>query len=128
MFFITLMMVLSSNGNHFISNILYTNLGCTFLMSIYIIVGYFYHNTFYRQLNELVKSDRVEVLAAIPKPQTYEQKLYMHLIKKLHMKHLEALEKLHDEKKDHQDFIMSWIHEVKLPITASRLLIKNSTG
>ncbi len=29
-------------------------------------------------------------------------------------------------KKEHQDFIMSWIHEVKLPITASFMLMRNS--
>ncbi|WP_207654943.1 sensor histidine kinase [Clostridium thermopalmarium] len=34
---------------------------------------------------------------------------------------------MHNERKDYQDFIISWIHEVKLPITASRMLMKNST-
>lgn len=128
MIFVTLMMTLSLSREQLFGIILYTNIGCAFLASLYIIIGYFYHNSFYKQLNELIKSDEKEVLAATPKPQNYEQELYMKLLKKLHVTQLKELEKLYDEKKDHQDFIMSWIHEVKLPITASRLLMKNSTG
>ncbi len=32
------------------------------------------------------------------------------------------------KKMDHQDFITSWIHEVKVPIAAGRLLMENSNG
>jgi len=128
MLFITLMMMVSSDRDQLISNILYTNLGCIFLATIYIITGYFYHNSFYKQLNELIKSDEKEILEATPKPQNYEQELYMKLLKKVHNNYMDDIEKLHNEKKEHQDFIMSWIHEVKLPITASLLLMRNSAG
>ncbi|KAB3530288.1 HAMP domain-containing histidine kinase, partial [Alkaliphilus pronyensis] len=128
MLFITLMMIVSTNREQLVSNILYTNLGCTFLASIYIVIGYFYHNSFYKQLNELIKSDEKEILEAAPKPQNYEQELHMQLLKKVHSNYMDDIEKLHNEKKEHQDFIMSWIHEVKLPITASLMLMKNSSG
>ena len=32
---------------------------------------------------------------------------------------------LHEEKKEYHDFIMSWIHEVKIPIAASQLLMRS---
>ena len=40
----------------------------------------------------------------------------------------DQLQKLYNEKMDHQDFITSWIHEVKVPIAAGRLLMENSNG
>lgn len=128
MLFVSLMMIVSTNGNNLVSNILYTHLGCAILGTIYIIIGYFYHNTFYHQLNEITKSHKEELLAAIPKSQNHEQELYILLLKKLQNNYLYELQALHNEKKDYQDFIMSWVHEVKLPITASHLLMKNSTG
>src|SRR5690625_8021207 len=42
--------------------------------------------------------------------------------------HGDQLQKLYNEKRDHQDFITSWIHEVKVPIAAGRLLMENSNG
>ncbi len=50
------------------------------------------------------------------------------MIKIVRDNHSKQLQKLIHEKVDHQDFIMSWVHEVKLPIAASNLLIENSTG
>lgn len=126
MSFVTLMMMVSSNKEQLVGNIIYTNLGCIFLASIYIITGYFYHNSFYKQLNELINSDEKEILEAAPQPQNYEQELYMELLKKVHSSYMDDIEKLYNEKKEHQDFIMSWIHEVKLPITASFMLMRNS--
>lgn len=82
MSFVTLMMMVSSNKEQLVGNIIYTNLGCIFLASIYIITGYFYHNSFYKQLNELINSDEKEILEAVPQPQNYEQELYMELLKK----------------------------------------------
>lgn len=82
MSFVTLMMMVSSNKEQLVGNIIYTNLGCIFLASIYIITGYFYHNSFYKQLNELINSDEKEILEAAPQPQNYEQELYMELLKK----------------------------------------------
>ncbi|OSX89737.1 Phosphate regulon sensor protein PhoR (SphS) [Bacillus mycoides] len=61
-------------------------------------------------------------------PQNYEQALYVKMIKIVRDNHSKQLQKLIHEKVDHQDFIMSWVHEVKLPIAASNLLIENSTG
>jgi signal transduction histidine kinase len=39
---------------------------------------------------------------------------------------VKQIQKSIDEKRDQQEFILSWIHEVKLPIAASRLLMENS--
>lgn len=128
MVFVSLIMISSVNQHHAFNNILYTNLGCFFFAAMYLIIGYYYRRTFYRELNELIENDQEEVIAAMPEPQNAGQKLYLELIKKIYRDHFIQLQKLHNEKRDHQDFIMSWIHEVKLPIAASRLLMDNSMG
>lgn len=128
MLFVTIMMSVSSNKEQLASNIIYTNLGCILLSSIYIIAGYVYHNSFYKQLDELIKSPEKEILEAAPQPQNYNQELYMKLLKKVHNDYRNDIKMLHNEKKEHQDFIMSWVHEVKLPITASLMLMTNSRG
>ncbi|MBJ7995898.1 sensor histidine kinase [Bacillus mycoides] len=128
MLFVTLMLILNDNQNLAIRNILYTHILCFFLVSLYIIIGYYYRRSFYIELNDLIESNKDEFLAAIPEPQNYEQALYVQMIKKVNDNHSKHLQQLIHEKIDHQDFIMSWIHEVKLPIAASSLLMENSTG
>src|SRR5699024_11947574 len=54
--------------------------------------------------------------------------IYLELLKKVNGMHGDQLQKLYNEKRDHQDFITSWIHEVKVPIAAGRLLMENSNG
>lgn len=126
--FVTLMMFVTSDGDNQISNILYTNLGCTILAAIYLIGGYFYRNDFYKQLKGLTKIDHQRTFNLVfPKPQNHAQKFFITGFEKLQKEYMKELEHLHNERKDYQDFIMSWIHEVKLPITASRMLMKNST-
>jgi signal transduction histidine kinase len=128
MLFVSIIMFVSVNQQHAINNLLYTNLTCLFFVSIYLIVGYYYRSSYYRKLKELIANTQDDIATAMPEPQNYEQALSMDLLKKLYSEHSKQLQKLYDEKRDHQDFIMSWIHEVKLPIASSRLLMEHSTG
>ncbi len=117
MSFVSLVMFFGSQHN-----ILYTNFGCFCFIVTYLIIGYYQRNNFYKKLCETVD------FSVLPNPQTNEQTIYYTLLKKLHDEHLEQLQIFYDEKSEHQDFIMSWIHEIKLPISASRLLIENSNS
>ncbi|MDP4097133.1 sensor histidine kinase [Paenibacillus sp. P96] len=126
--FVTLMIAVCSSPDMLVDNIVYTNLGCALLAAAYIIIGYFYRNAFYHELQDMLHMKQQDMLAVLPQPKDPEQKLYLQLLKAVLAMQLKELEQLHADKKDHQDFIMSWIHEVKLPITASRLLISNSSG
>ncbi|QYR19103.1 sensor histidine kinase [Paenibacillus sp. sptzw28] len=128
MLFVSLIMLISASRQHAANNILYTNVGCFFIAAVYLMSGYYYRRTFYRELNDIIESGSAEIAAALPAAQNYQQAQYLELLKKLNDAHSMQLQQLHNEKRDHQDFIMSWIHEVKLPIAASRLLLENSTG
>ncbi|QGQ98877.1 sensor histidine kinase [Paenibacillus psychroresistens] len=128
MLFVSLIMLVSVNHQHAINNLLYTNITCLFFVCCYLTAGYYYRNSYYDKLKKLIANTHEDTATALPEPQNYEQALYIDLLKKLHSEHSNRLQKLHAEKRDHQDFIMSWIHEVKLPIASSRLLMEHSTG
>lgn len=128
MLFVSLIMFVSGNREHAIGNVLYMNAGCLFFAAAYIVTGFYYRRTFYQELDALIGRHIEGRATALPEPQNAGQAMYLELLKKLHLDHAAQLHKLVQEKRDHQDFIMSWIHEVKLPIAASRLLMNNSTG
>ncbi|MFJ7737692.1 sensor histidine kinase [Lysinibacillus sp. NPDC097287] len=128
MLFVSLIMIVNDDWELASQNLLYTHIFCFFFVSLYVIIGYYYRRSFYLQLQNLIDSKQEDFHIAMPEPQSYEQALYIQLIQKVHAHHAEQLQKLVLEKRDHQDFIMSWIHEVKLPIAASHLVMENSAG
>lgn len=128
MSFVSLIMMVSANQQNVANNLLYTNVSCFLFASLYIIIGYYYRRKFYHELSDLIENGQEDVLSLLPEAQNNEQKLFLNLYKEILEGNRNQLQKLNDEKRDQQDFIMSWIHEVKLPIAASRLLIENSEG
>ncbi|MBK5429723.1 sensor histidine kinase [Bacillus sp. TH25] len=128
MLFVSLIMVVNDSRNLVIQNLLYTHVMCLLSVSLYITIGYYYRRSFYVEINDLIKNPHKDLPVEMLKPQNYEQALYVKMIKGVHDNHCKQLQKLIEEKVDHQDFIMSWIHEVKIPIAAGSLLIENSTG
>jgi signal transduction histidine kinase len=128
MLFISLMIITSINPQHVMDNIAYINLICLFFVVLYILIGYVYRKSYYQKWHELIRMNQEQILEAAPESQNNQQQIYFELLKKLNQYYVSQLQTLYDEKKDHQEFIMSWIHEVKLPITASRLLMENKNG
>ncbi|WP_029192858.1 sensor histidine kinase [Paenibacillus harenae] len=125
MIFISLMIAAISRDND-APNIVYVNIGGLFISAVYLAADYFRMYASLKTLRELSEDRGIESAALIPKVKSHEQELYYRFIKKLYHEHTKEVEKLFDEKLDYKDFIMAWIHEVKTPITAARLLIQNT--
>ena len=126
--FISIIMTLSFNPALVSGNLLYIHIVCFALVAAYLLIGYYYRRSYYRKLQQLIHLDREDWPVVAPEPQNLQQRLYLELFTKLHRQHERDLRKLNEEKIDHQEFILSWIHEVKSPIAPSRLLMENSTG
>lgn len=124
MFIVSLFMIIQQSLR--IPDILYINVLCGSIAITYIVTGFYYHKEFYQHLTSVTKCNHQDLLAILPKAQTYEQQLFIKLFHKVYKKHLEQLNKLHHDREDYQDFITTWIHEVKVPIAASRLLIESN--
>jgi len=128
MLFISLILLVSVEPKDVWSNIVYINISCLFLAILYIMIGYFYHMNFYKKIEGLINSSQEDALTLLPDAQNHEQKLYLDLFEKIMNVQHKQLQSLYDQKKDHEEYIMSWVHEIKLPITSSRLLIENFEG
>lgn len=126
MAFVSLIMLISHQG--MIDVILYTNVTCLVFASLYIGIGYVYRRKFYQELIVLIENGQEDIMTLLPKAQNAQQELFLELFKKILKDYSHQLQSLYDEKRDQQEFIISWIHEVKLPIAGSRLLMENSAG
>lgn len=121
-----MVMLFSENDQYNLSNVLYINISCVIFVCLYITIGYFYRKAFFKGLVETIENAEEQFAILFPEVQTNQQKRFLELLKKIHQDNRNQLQHLNDEKKDQQEFILSWIHEVKLPIAASRLLMENS--
>ena len=121
-----MVMLFSENNQYNLSNVLYINISCVIFVCLYITIGYFYRKAFFKGLVETIENAEEQFAILFPEVQTNQQKRFLELLKKIHQDNRNQLQHLNDEKKDQQEFILSWIHEVKLPIAASRLLMENS--
>lgn len=121
-----MVMLFSENDQNNLSNVLYINISCLIFVCLYITIGYFYRKAFFKGLVETIENAEEQFAILFPEVQTNQQKRFLELLKKIHQDNRNQLQHLNDEKKDQQEFILSWIHEVKLPIAASRLLMENS--
>lgn len=126
MSFVSLVLFLSTAELNMMNNILYINISGLLFLIFYLVFGFFNQRKFYQEMKSLAESEQERILGGLPKAQTYEQKLYLDVVKNNNMNYMQKMEKLHDEKREQQEFVMSWIHEVKLPIAASRLIIEKS--
>ena len=111
-----------------INNIMYTLFVSCFLAAVYLVCGYFYHRPFYRDLADRFNAGQPNASDWWPEPRTSSQAFIVDAFRALQKEHLEELDKLQQQIKDHQDFILSWIHEVKIPISAGRLLLDRGTS
>lgn len=82
---------------------------------------YFAH--LFTLLEELDQSYLIsEVMESSPR---LEDRLYREIIRHSNRSVIERIHSLEDSQRDYKEYIEQWIHEVKLPLTAARLLCEN---
>ena len=126
MIFISLVIYLDDSLKINTNNIIYLNTVSSIFFIIYLIVRYLYVKNYFKTLNDIVKDNDEELLSRLPKPKSYEQKLFHELLSRVHENQTEKIQKLYENKKDNEEFITSWVHQIKTPVSVSRLLIENS--
>ncbi|MBO9604719.1 MAG: sensor histidine kinase [Paenibacillaceae bacterium] len=128
MAFVSLVMLAGAESPHAADNVLYANAGGLLAAAAYVAIGYWYRSGYYRELERMIGGAADAAEADPPAPQTAAQRLQLALADKLRREHDAKLFRLAQERREQQDYILSWIHEIKLPIAASRLLIDNIGG
>lgn len=126
MIFISAVAYLDEFGGVSIENILYINFTSGVLFTFYILFEYAVKRRYYNQINDIINNNQEDIVNRIPEPRTHEEELFNELINAMHNRQSEKLEKLYEEKRENQEFITMWVHEVKTPISVIRLLIENN--
>lgn len=105
------------------SNIKYMIFVMTFLLVIFICIDYNIKKKYIKKLILDFKSeDKTPIL---PKPMEYKDEVYGEVIENLYEAYNEKLKVLEKEFEDNNEFVATWIHEIKTPIATSKLLLES---
>ena len=83
-----------------------------------------------RRLNRLVKmaeglEEKYLLSEMLPEPEHAEEQVYFQLLKMASKSMLEQIGEVERERLEYKEYIEQWIHEIKTPITAMKLLCEN---
>ena len=127
--FITISLYIDPNKSITINNLIYINIVAFSFTFMYQVYKYVSIRKYYSELKVIVNNYAQDISNTLPEPNNYEQKIYIELLKKkMYEEQNEKIYKLHLDKKENQEFITSWVHEIKVPIAASRLIMENNLG
>ncbi|WLC65752.1 sensor histidine kinase [Clostridium tagluense] len=109
-----------------IENISYINIVGFIMFILYLIFEYIKNKRYYDVIKYIIEDQEENIINSLPKSLNYEQKLYGELLMKVNEEFNLKINELYEAKKENVDFINSWVHEIKTPISACRLVIENS--
>lgn len=109
------------------SNVIYLDVLSLFLLAIYLVYDYRKYNMIYKQLKLKLEQQHFEPFD-LESMDAHLQKAFFQLFNDFHKMMDESKEILEASNEEYYDFITSWVHAVKIPIAASRLLIESDGG
>ncbi|RKD22179.1 hypothetical protein SAMN02745883_00910 [Caminicella sporogenes DSM 14501] len=126
--FISLVIYLDVTIKVRLDNILYINFVSIVLFLFYLIGEYLLYKRYYEDINYIIKNRKENIINCLPNFGTYIHSLYNKLLISIYEQQNKKIEKLCEEKRENLEFITSWVHEIKIPISVSRLIIENSAA
>lgn len=70
--------------------------------------------------------ERYLIPEIMPPPQSAEEQVFFQLMKLAEKSMLEKIGEVQRERKEYREYVEQWVHEVKTPITAAKLLCENN--
>lgn len=126
MILISLVIYLDGSVKVSAGNIFYINLVSFIFYIIYLVTSYIYYRGYYKRLTDIIENESLEIINRLPKPKSYEQILFNEVLSSLNNELSSKIQSLYEQKRDYEEFITSWVHQVKTPISVSRLLIESN--
>lgn len=124
---LALILFLIANGS---SNqaILFIFIAWLLILSVYLSITFY---TRKRYLNKLLDmTEQLEERYLIPEimamPDKADEQVFYQIMKMAEKSMLEKIGEIQSERKEYKEYIEQWIHEVKTPITAMKLLCENN--
>ena len=124
MVFIILMVMMDRNNRMLSSNINYMIAVSSAMFICYVFIDYFLKCSHIKKLiNEEKSEDKIPIL---PKPQDTKDEVYCEIIQNLYSYYMDSIKVIKSDFKENQDFMTAWVHEIKTPITTTKLLLESS--
>lgn len=97
------------------------------LLAAWLLVTYGQRKKYFRKMEQILeKTDRRYLLGELlPDSFSLEDRLYKEMIRKSNKSVIERIRRLEEEQKDYKEYIESWVHEIKAPITGISLVCEN---
>ncbi len=126
MTFVTLNLVVSVTSKSDWENLVYIHIGGLLWTITYLVIGYFYRN---KVFNGLIDATNMQTsFSVVLEPQTHQHAIFLSAFHSLEKQQQEEIEEIARERSEYQQYILSWVHEVKTPIAAGRVLLENHSN
>ncbi|GKX29123.1 sensor histidine kinase [Vallitalea longa] len=121
---INLIIILDENNPMNINNVFYMDILSAFIIIVYLVYDYRKYNDIYKKIDYKIKHhyfEEFDITGTMP----YIKKKYYQLFNEFYRTVNTSKQQLNKDNDEYYDFITSWVHAVKIPISASRLLIES---
>lgn len=97
------------------------------LLAAWLAVNYIQRRRFFREAQRILEKVDQRYLLGELLPDSYrlEDRLYREMIHRSNKSCIERIRQIEEEQKDYKEYIESWVHEIKAPITGIALLCNN---
>lgn len=116
--FFTLITLLDPVAHIHITSLLYFESMALVIFAVYCGFDFYRKKSFF---NELKRRSELDEYLTFPEATNNENGLFFQVLKKQQDKHMKSLEVMKVERKEWQDYMTSWFHEIKTPIAVSRM-------
>lgn len=109
-------------------DVMYLLIVSLLLIFVYLITDFIRNRSHERQLQTLKRAQGIEWVTNLPTAKSTLQTAYQELFLKLYREHHEGISQFQAKSKEDLEFVTTWVHEIKTPISVANLLIQNSQG
>lgn len=104
--------------------VLYAGALCLAFTAVYALVGFY---RYYERVSALKRtlSELPETLESLPTPQNESERLYTQMLQKTYAEYERAALEHRRREADMRNYYTMWVHQIKTPISALRLLIQS---
>lgn len=97
------------------------------VLAVWLAVTYLQRRKYFQEMEQiLAKVDQRYLLGELlPDSFRLEDRLYREMIRKSNKSVIERIRRIEDEQTDYREYIESWVHEIKAPITSISLICDN---
>ena len=92
------------------------------------IISYMKSNKYLKDIDKMMDNltEKYLITEIMPKPSRAERLAYYRILKKANKSMLENISTIKQQQIDYKEYIESWVHEIKIPITSVKLLCENN--